>query len=100
MVLSSKAKKKLRAAAHSIKPSIIIGKEGASSSSIDSIDKILDIKELIKIKFNSYKDQKNKIINYIAEKLDAVVVGRIGNIVILFRQTPEIHKRKFYNTTM
>ena len=58
MELSSKAKKKLRAAAHSIKPSIIIGKEGASSS-IDSIDKILDIKELIKIKFNSYKTYQN-----------------------------------------
>ena len=94
MELSSKAKKKLRAAAHSIKPSIIIGKEGASSSSIDSIDKILDIKELIKIKFNSHKDEKIKIINYIAKKLDAVVVGRIGNTAILFRQTPEPDKKK------
>ena len=63
MELSSKAKKKLRAAAHSIKPSIIIGKEGASRRSIDSIDKILDIKELIKIKFNSHKDEKIKIID-------------------------------------
>ena len=95
MEVSSKAKKKLRAAAHSIKPSIIIGKEGASSSTIKSIDIILEIKELVKIKFNSHKDDKNTIINYIVEKLDAVVVGRIGNTAILFRQISESKKRRF-----
>ena len=96
MKLSSKVKKKLRAIAHSIKPSIIIGKEGASEGCMRSINEALDSKELIKIKFNYFKDEKNKISDYIASNLKATVVGRIGNIIILFREAIDHDKRKFF----
>ena len=38
MKISSKDKQKLKGLAHSIKPSVIIGKEGASKSTINSIN--------------------------------------------------------------
>ena len=94
MKISSKNKQKLRALAHSIKPSIIIGKEGLSKGTIDSINKMLEYKELIKIKFNSYRDVKHEIAKNIEDFCKAVIIGNIGNVLILFKQNPDIVKRK------
>ena len=94
MRISSKDKHKLRALAHSIKPSIIVGKEGASTSCINSIINALKSKELIKVKFNSFKDEKKIIAREIEDSCNAVIVGQIGNILILFKQNPDTNKRK------
>ena len=95
MKISSKDKQKLKRLAHSIKPSIIIGKEGASKSTINSINNILENKELIKVKFNSFKNEKGSIARDIENTCNATIVGQIGNIIILFKQNPDIDKRKF-----
>ena len=95
MEINSKVKRKLRSLAHSIKPSVIIGKDGLTKGSISSIDNCLESKELIKVKFLFFKDQKNEISNKIESILNATVVGKIGNIVILFRQCSNQDERKF-----
>ena len=95
MKISSKDKQKLKGLAHSIKPSVIIGKEGVSKSTINSINNILENKELIKVKFNSFKNEKDSIAKEIENFCNATIVGQIGNIIILFKQNPDIDKRKF-----
>ena len=95
MKISSKDKQKLKGLAHSIKPSVIIGKEGASKSTINSINNILENKELIKVKFNLFKNEKDSIAKEIEDSCNATIVGQIGNIIILFKQSPDIDKRKF-----
>ena len=95
MKISSKNKQKLKGLAHSIKPSVIIGKEGVSKSTINSINNILENKELIKVKFNSFKNEKDSIAKEIENFCNATIVGQIGNIIILFKQNPDIDKRKF-----
>ena len=95
MKISSKDKQKLKGLAHSIKPSVIIGKEGASKSTINSINNILENKELIKVKFNSFKNEKDSIAKELEDSCNATIVGQIGNILILFKQNPDIDKRKF-----
>ena len=95
MKISSKDKQKLRSLAHSINPSVIIGKEGASKSTINSINNVLENKELIKVKFNSYKNEKDSIAKNIENSCNATIVGQIGNIIILFKQSTDIDKRKF-----
>lgn len=95
MKISSKDKQKLKGLAHSIKPSVIIGKEGASKSTINSINSILENKELIKVKFNSFKNEKNSIAKEIEGFCNATIISQIGNIIILFKQNPDIDKRKF-----
>ena len=92
--LSSKDKHKLRALAHSMKPSVIIGKEGASESCINSINNTLQANELIKVKFNSFKDEKKSIAKQIEESCNAAIVGQIGNILILFKPNSDSDKRK------
>ena len=95
MKISSKDKQKLKGLAHSIKPSVIIGKEGASKSTINSINNVLENKELIKVKFNLFKNEKDSIAKEIEDSCNATIVGQIGNILILFKQNPDIDKRKF-----
>ena len=95
MKISSKDKQKLKGLAHSIKPSVIIGKEGASKSTINSIKNILENKELIKVKFNFFQNEKDSIAKEIEDYCNATIVGQIGNIIILFKQSHDIDKRKF-----
>ena len=56
---------------------------------------MIENKELIKIKFNSYKDQKNLLIKKIESSCNVNIVDQIGNIVILFKQNLDIEKRNF-----
>ena len=95
MEISSKDKQKLKGLAHSIKPSVIIGKEGASKSIFNSINNILENKELIKVKFNFFQNEKDSIAKEIEDYCNATIVGQIGNIIILFKQSSDIDKRKF-----
>ncbi len=94
MKISPKNKQKLKGIAHSIKPSIIIGKEGLSKGTINSINNVLEHKELIKIKFNSFRDEKHSIAKSIEDSCEATIIGQIGNILILFKQNSDIDKRK------
>lgn len=95
MKISSKDKQKLKGMAHSFKPSIIIGKEGASDRTINKINEILETNELIKIKFNEYKNEKKSISQNIENQCNAVIISQIGNIVILFKQNPDADKRNY-----
>ncbi len=95
MNLSSKNKQQLKGIAHSFKPSLIIGKEGASEATINSINMIFENKELIKIKFNSFKNEIDSISEYIKNSCDAIIIGNIGNILILYKQNPDSEKRRY-----
>jgi len=93
MKISSKNKQMLKGLAHSIKPSIIIGKEGLSKGTLNSINNALENKELIKIKFNALKDEKHHISKKIEDIYEATIIGMIGNILILFKQNNDKDKK-------
>ena len=93
MKISSKKKQMLKGLAHSIKPSIIIGKEGLSKGTLNSITNALENKELIKIKFNVFKNEKHIMSKKIENICESNIIGMIGNILILFKQNDDIDKR-------
>tara|TARA_B100001029_G_C15031823_1_gene437493 strand:- start:165 stop:476 length:312 start_codon:yes stop_codon:yes gene_type:complete len=95
MEITSKEKQKLKGLAHSIKPSVIIGKEGVSRVIIDSINNILNHNELIKIKFNEFKNEKDILSKKIQTSCDANIIGMIGNTLILYKQNSDIDRRKY-----
>ena len=49
--LSSSERKYLRSQAHHLEPVVLIGKNGIKDGTIESINKVLQTRELIKIKF-------------------------------------------------
>ena len=86
-------RKYLRSKAHHLKPVIIIGNTSLNKSIINTIDEALNSHELIKIKFNQYKDKKKEIINKINNSIESHSIGFIGNIAIIFRQNIYLDKR-------
>jgi len=89
-------KKYLRGLAHSQKPLILIGQKGVSPSLFKAIDEALDMHELIKIKFNDFKEkeQKKDVSVMIEKETGSEMVGMIGHTAIFYRQQNDPEKRK------
>ena len=82
MDLTSKQRKELEKASHTLKPVVIVGKNGISESRFQMV------------KFDEFKDEKRELVETICNATDATVVRRIGNIAILFKQQEDPEKRK------
>ena len=91
--LSSSERNFLRSQAHHLEPVVLIGKNGVTDGTINTIDKALYSRELIKIKFRGFKDEKQILSEKIAGLTNSAVVGIIGHILILFRKNPDLEKQ-------
>ena len=94
--LSSSERKYIRSQAHHLEPVVLIGKNGIKDGTIESINKVLQKRGLIKIKFREFKDEKLSLSKKIAELTHSEVVGIIGHTLILFRQNPDSEKQQIY----
>ena len=81
--------------AHSISPVILIGQNGLTDNVIKAVDEALESHELIKIKFNEFKDEKNDLAVRLAEAVNCSLVRLVGNIAVLYRHQPDPEKRKY-----
>ena len=93
--LKSKQRSFLRSQAHHLEPVVLIGKNGVTDGTIEAVNKALETRELIKIKFREYKDEKNSLSHQLAESTESHIVGTIGHTVILFRQNPDGEKQNY-----
>ena len=94
--LSSSQRSYLRSQAHHLEPVVLIGKQGITDGTIESIDRVLEARELIKIKFREFKDEKLSLSEKIVELTNSQVVGVIGHTVIIFRQNPDPDNRRIH----
>ena len=94
--LSSSQRSYLRSQAHHLEPVVLIGKHGINDGTIESIDRVLETRELIKIKFREFKDEKLSLSEKITKLTNSQVVGVIGHTVIIFRQNPDSDKRQIH----
>ena len=93
--LSSSERSFLRSQAHHLEPIVLIGKSGITDGTIEMVNKALEARELIKIKFRDYKDEKESLSNQIANSTESNLVGIIGHTVILFRQNPNVMNQNY-----
>ena len=87
--LSSAEKKELRGIAQRLKPHIHIGKQGVSESVLAEIETALIKNGLIKIRFESNKNEVKLLCDTITEKAQCEFVGGIGRVGIFFRDMPD-----------
>ncbi len=92
--LKGSQRKYLRGVAHSYKPQVQIGKEGLSDNVIDAIDTALEAHELIKVKIAAERDERERFVPVIEERLECECVGTVGRMAILYRENPDPEKRK------
>ncbi len=91
--LTGGEKKYLRGLAHDLKPVIQIGKGGLTDKVVAHFNEIFQDHELIKIKFNEFREEKKIIATEIEERVPCEMAGMIGNVAIFYREHPEKEKR-------
>ncbi len=79
----------LKARAQRLKATLRIGKEGLSSAFVAALDQELAHRELVKVKFDDFKEQKKELSPQLAELTGSHLVTRVGNVVVLFRPKPK-----------
>lgn len=94
--LKGSQKKYLRGLAHNLNPSAFVGQKGLTDALIEEIDTALEAAELIKVKFNDFKDKanKNSLTREIAKATESHVAGMIGHVVILYRPCRDQEKQQ------
>jgi RNA-binding protein len=86
----------LRAAAHPLKPVILIGQKGVSPELVASLEQALDQHELVKVKFieNKNKADKTRMIQDLQNAVNAELAGTLGHTAIFYRESPDPKKRR------
>lgn len=74
-----------KARAQRLKAILKIGKDGISPQFLAALDAALKYHELVKVKFDDFKDQKKELSPQLAEKSGSHLVTRVGNVVVLYR---------------
>ncbi len=92
--LSQAQRQYLRRLAHHLKPLAQIGKHGVTDQALAAIDQQLAAQELIKVKFLDHQDERRALSQLIAERLNASLIGVIGNVATFYRQQPDPDRRR------
>ena len=88
--LDSAQKKRLRAAAHTLKPVVMIGNQGYTDAVGLAIDEALTTHELIKVRLRGIAQEDRKdVTRRICSEFDAQEIDLIGAIAVIFRKNPE-----------
>jgi len=80
--------REFKARAQRMKTTVKVGKDGLSPQFLAGLDEALRHNELLKVKFDEFKDQKKELAPQLAEKTGSQLVTRVGNVVVLFRPKP------------
>jgi len=75
----------LKAQAQRLKSTLKVGKVGLSPQFLAALDEALKHHELVKVKFDEFKEQKKELAPQLAEKSGSHLVTRVGNVVVLYR---------------
>ncbi|OIO67679.1 MAG: ribosome assembly RNA-binding protein YhbY [Zetaproteobacteria bacterium CG12_big_fil_rev_8_21_14_0_65_55_1124] len=87
MPLDSAQKKKLKQAAHHLKPLIRVGQKGMTDSLVTETDACIERHELIKVHVAAgERDERSALATELATKIGADLVHSIGKVFILYRK--------------
>ena len=80
--------RQFKAQAQRLKATLKIGKDGLSPAFLAALDAALQHHELLKVKFDDFKEQKKELAPLLAEKSGSHLITRVGNVVVLYRPKP------------
>jgi RNA-binding protein len=86
--LSNAEIRRLKAEAQRLNATFKIGKHGLSPEFVRSLDVAFQHHELIKVKFDEFKEEKKVLAPQLAEKTCSRLVWLIGNVAVLYRPKP------------
>ncbi len=75
----------LKARAQLLEPILKLGKSGVSAGFLAALDQALTDHELVKIRFDEFKEQKKVLAPQIAERTGSQLVMRVGHVAVFHR---------------
>jgi RNA-binding protein len=88
--LSSVERRALKARAHALEPTVLVGSGGLTPAVAGEINRNLTAHELIKVRvMGDDRDAREDILKRICEDLGAAPVQHIGKILVVYRPKPE-----------
>lgn len=89
MPLTGKQRRFLRAEAHSLEPTVMVGKEGLSETVLDAAREALLAHELIKVRvLDSAPMDRKELAETMPPLVQAELAGLIGRILVLYKRHP------------
>lgn len=92
--LNSTQRKYLRHVGHHLDPIVIIGKQGVTDMLVRAVTQALEAHELVKVRFNEFKDEKRALAEEIERRTGSHIAGMIGHVALFYKQNPDEEKRK------
>ena len=87
--ITSQERSALRAAAHSLRPVVLIGDRGLSDAVLKEIDLNLNAHHLIKVRVaGEEREARNAMLETICDRLSCALVHHLGKTLIIYRPDP------------
>lgn len=88
--ISSQERSALRAAAHPLRPVVLIGDRGLTESVLKEIDLNLKAHQLIKVRVaGDDREARSTMLETICDTLDCATVHHLGKTLIIYRPNPD-----------
>ncbi len=95
LTLTVLQRKNLKARAHPLQPTVIIGNAGLTAAVLDEISRSLKSHELVKVRvMNGDRETRAAMLQEICEKLNAGPVQHIGKILVVYQPQAEEPEKK------
>jgi putative YhbY family RNA-binding protein len=95
LTLTVLQRQNLKARAHPLKPTVMIGSAGLTASVLEEISRALKSHELIKIRvMNDDRDERQAMLEQICTQLNAGAVQHIGKILVIYLPQDDIPEKK------
>ena len=88
VALTNAQVREFKAQAQRLKAILKVGKDGLSPQFIAALDEALKHRELLKVQFDAFKEQKKELAPQLAEKTGSQLITRVGNVAVLYRPKP------------
>src|SRR2546430_15974391 len=90
-ILTNPEIRKLKATAQHLEPVVRVRKGGLTPAVLHSIQQALGARELIKIRLDHDRDERNVLAGKIAEATGAALVMQVGKVAVFYRAKKEEH---------
>ena len=95
MKLNTKQRAYLRSEAQTLSAVVMVGKEGKTEAVVKALIEALDHHELVKVKFQAYKEEVKDLSIALSEDTKSTLVATTGFTSVFFKQCKKVEDRKY-----